>query len=130
MFTYLVNVSTRYIIRNRYLITTIVGGGIMPRLNKDTALEVLDVVRGLLPITLEELLKKEGEELTASEKNLFADFPEVPNPLPDDTYKVTLSGRFKVYFIFIPDKEYKAEEYENYPAWVVEFIPGNKKRKK
>lgn len=102
----------------------------MPKLNKDTALEVLDVVNGLLPITLEELLNKTGEELTASEKILFAGFlPEIPNPLPNNIYKITLSGRFKVIFILVPDNEYQANGYENYPAWVIESVPKKKKKR-
>ena len=102
----------------------------MSKLNRETATEIMDVVKDHVSITLEALLHAEVEDLSSSERIMFYSMPYAPDPIPDNIYKIYIPGKFKVYFILIPDDEYKSQGCNNYPCWIIESFKGNKAKKK
>lgn len=88
------------------------------RLNPDTAKVLAAELTGI--VTPGDLLHAEGTPISHSEFNMIPN--RVSELLPfeeENVYKIIVSKKITIFFVHVPEGEYKSEKLEHYPCWIV-----------
>lgn len=88
------------------------------RLNPSTAKVLAAELDGI--ITAGDLMHADGKPISNAEFNMIPS--RVSEIIPyerENVYKIAVSKKITIFFVYVPEEEYSAQELEHYPCWII-----------